>query len=130
MAINKYIYIGKASTCLPHSVADPDPGSGAFLTPGSGIQDEQKTRIRIRDDKPNHISESSETIFELKYLNSLMRIWDGKNLVPGSGMEKIRIKDKHPGSIILLPHIEKKGKGRVECNAVLADEGGVPLKPL
>jgi hypothetical protein len=27
----------------PHfsSVADPDPGSGAFLTPGSGIRDEQ-----------------------------------------------------------------------------------------
>jgi hypothetical protein len=23
------------------SVADPDPGSGAFLTPGSGIRDEQ-----------------------------------------------------------------------------------------
>jgi hypothetical protein len=22
-----------------HSVADPDPGSGAFLTPGSGIRD-------------------------------------------------------------------------------------------
>ncbi len=28
---------------LPGSVADPDPGSGAFLTPGS--------RIRIRDGK-------------------------------------------------------------------------------
>ncbi len=25
-------------SCLPHSVADPDPGSGAFLTPGSGIR--------------------------------------------------------------------------------------------
>jgi hypothetical protein len=23
-----------------YSVADPDPGSGAFLTPGSGIRDE------------------------------------------------------------------------------------------
>ncbi len=31
------------------SVADPNPGSGAFLTPGSGI--------------PEHISESLETIF-------------------------------------------------------------------
>jgi hypothetical protein len=32
---------------------------------------------------PDHISESLETIFGLKYLNSLMRIGD-----PGSGMEK------------------------------------------
>ncbi len=28
------------------SVADPDPGSGAFFTPGSGILDVQKVRIR------------------------------------------------------------------------------------
>jgi hypothetical protein len=48
----------------------------------------------------------------------------------GSGMEKIRIKDKRPGSTILLPHIEKKGKERVPCNAVLANERGVPLKSL
>ncbi len=26
------------STVLVHSVADPDPGSGAFLTPGFGIR--------------------------------------------------------------------------------------------
>jgi hypothetical protein len=35
------------------SVADPDLGSGAFLTPGPGIQDGQKKiRIRIRDENP------------------------------------------------------------------------------
>jgi hypothetical protein len=34
------------------SVADPDPGSGAFLTPGSGIRDGEKVRIRIRDEQP------------------------------------------------------------------------------
>jgi len=28
-----------------------DPGSGAFLTPGSGIRDELKIRIRIRDEQ-------------------------------------------------------------------------------
>ncbi len=28
------------------SVADPDPGSGAFLTPGSGIRDGYEFRIR------------------------------------------------------------------------------------
>jgi hypothetical protein len=33
------------------SVADPDPGSGAFLTPQSGIRDGQKIKIRIRDEQ-------------------------------------------------------------------------------
>jgi hypothetical protein len=28
-----------SSTYVPGSVADPDPGSGAFLPPGSGIRD-------------------------------------------------------------------------------------------
>ncbi len=36
----------------------------------------------------------------LKYLNSLMR-----NAVPGSGMEKIRIRDEHPGSATLFVSI-------------------------
>ncbi len=30
-------------------VADPDPGSGAILTPGSGIRDGQKIKIRTWD---------------------------------------------------------------------------------
>ncbi len=34
------------------SVADPDPGSGAFLTPRSGSRDGWKIRIRIRDEPP------------------------------------------------------------------------------
>ncbi len=36
------------------SVADPDPGSGAFFTPGSGIRDPGSgwTEIRIRDKHP------------------------------------------------------------------------------
>jgi hypothetical protein len=47
---------------------------------------------------PDHITESLETIFGLKYLNSLMwmRIRDPEiflTLDPGSGMEKIRIRD-------------------------------------
>ncbi len=33
-------------------VADPYPGSGAFLTPGSGIRDGKKSRARIRDEHP------------------------------------------------------------------------------
>jgi hypothetical protein len=35
---------------LLSNVADPDPGSGAFLTPGLGIRDGSK--IRIRDEQP------------------------------------------------------------------------------
>jgi hypothetical protein len=63
---------------------------------------------------PDHISKCIETIFfGLKYLNSLMR--DGKNSDPGSGMERILIRDagwkklgsgirdKHPGSATLPP---------------------------
>ncbi len=80
-----------------------DPGSGAFLTPGSGIRDGKKTRIRI----PDHISESLETIFCVK----ILKFFDAD---PGSGTEKIRIRypgwkkfgsgirDKHPGSATLF----------------------------
>jgi hypothetical protein len=35
--LNRFTNTGSA--CLFSSVADPDPGSAAFLTPGSGIQD-------------------------------------------------------------------------------------------
>ncbi len=34
------------------SGGDPDPGSGAFLTPGSGNRDGLKIKIRIRDEHP------------------------------------------------------------------------------
>jgi hypothetical protein len=34
--------ISLVTTLIHYSVADPDPGFGAFLTPGSGIQDGQK----------------------------------------------------------------------------------------
>jgi hypothetical protein len=52
------------------SVSDPDQGSGAFLTLGTGIWDGLKSRsesgIRIRDE---HLG--SKKFFGLKYLNSL-----------------------------------------------------------
>jgi hypothetical protein len=53
-------------------VADPDPGSGAFLTHGSGSEMEKSgSGMNI----PDHFSESLETVFRVKqYLNSLMRI--------------------------------------------------------
>jgi hypothetical protein len=43
----------------PGSVADPDPGSGAFLTPGSGIQKKISPDPGFR----THIFESLVTIF-------------------------------------------------------------------
>ncbi len=55
-----------------YSVADPDPGSGAFLTPGSGMIN------------PDHNSESLETFLgqKLKYF-----------LILDPGWKKIRIQD-------------------------------------
>jgi hypothetical protein len=44
---------------------------------------------------PDHISESLETIFGLK----ILKFFDSD---PGSGMEKFRIRDKHPGSATSL----------------------------
>ena len=39
--------------CTLTSVADPDPGSSAFLAPGSGIQDAKICiKIQIRDEHP------------------------------------------------------------------------------
>jgi hypothetical protein len=43
---------------------------------------------------PDHISEILETIFWVK----ILKFFDAD---PGSGMEKIRIRDKRPGSTIL-----------------------------
>jgi hypothetical protein len=46
-----------------------DPGSGAFFTPGSGIRDGYKKRMRFRDPRMEKI-----------------RIRDGKHSDPGSGI--------------------------------------------
>ncbi len=64
-----------------NSVANLDPGSGEFLSldPGSGMG-KKSAGMNNQD----HISESSEKKFGLKYLNSLMWIWDGKNSDAGS----------------------------------------------
>ncbi len=48
------------------NVADPDPGSGAFLTPGSGMG--KKSRSGSGMNIPDHISESLETILWVKIL--------------------------------------------------------------
>jgi hypothetical protein len=71
------------------SVVDPDPGSGMGKKSGS--------ESGIRNVLPgSYFLELRNHFLELKYLNSLMRIRDGKNSDQGSGMEKSRILD--PGS--------------------------------
>jgi hypothetical protein len=78
------------------SVADPDPGSGAVLTPGSGIRDGYK--IRIWDEKLGSYSESLETVLWVNILQFFIAdqgsglekfgsgIRNGKNSYPGSGI--------------------------------------------
>jgi hypothetical protein len=65
-----------------------DPGSGAFLTPGSGV------KIRIRDPGPGAQDEQPGSYFR-ELGNNFMdknsfKFFDAH---PGSGMEKIRIRD-------------------------------------
>jgi hypothetical protein len=95
---NKKLIPAQASRLPSSSVADPNPGSGVLMTPGSGTE---KNRIRVRDpgsgmNIPDHISES------LKQFFGLMRIRNLSN--PGSGMEKFGsgIRNKHPGSATQL----------------------------
>jgi hypothetical protein len=57
--LNLKEHIGTISS----SVVDPDPGSGNFLTPGSGMG--KKSTI------PDHISECLETVFWVKILEFL-----------------------------------------------------------
>jgi hypothetical protein len=69
---------------------------------------------KIRDKQPGRISESLKQFFGLKYFNFFIRIQDRKNSDPGFEMDRIRIRDKHPGSATLslsvnsLSVLEKK----------------------
>jgi hypothetical protein len=67
------------------SVADLDPGSGAFLTTGSGIRirDPGWKKIRIWDE--HHFSGSLDTVFGLK----ILKFFDA-NPDPESGIFLIR----------------------------------------
>jgi hypothetical protein len=88
----------------PTSVADPDAGSGAFLTPGSGMGKKSGSGSGINN--RDHISESLETIFGVKIIK-FFDLDPGSGIFltidPGSGVEKNRIWDKHPGSATLPP---------------------------
>ncbi len=83
----------------PSSVADPDPGSGAFLTPVSRMGKTSKSRsgIRIQDEHlKSYFWEFSNNFLGLKYLifyadpdpgAGILKFWpwirDGQNLDPG-----------------------------------------------
>jgi hypothetical protein len=82
----------------------PDPGSGAFLIQGSGI--DKKIKIRIRDEHAGSYFRELRTIFWVKILKcidadpGILLILD-----PGSEIGKIRIRDKHPGFATLFCYI-------------------------
>jgi hypothetical protein len=50
------------------SVVDPDPGSGAFLIPGSGMGKKSKSGSWMN--VLNHISKSLETMFWVKFFDA------------------------------------------------------------
>ncbi len=81
-------------------IRDPVPFVFVPLDPGYGMG--KKTGFDPRSESGtnnlDHISESLETIFWVKIL---------KILCSGSGMEKIRIRDKHPRSATLVLRLQK-----------------------
>ncbi len=70
-------------------MADPDPGSGAFFTPGSGMGNESRSgsKMNIRELRNNF------WVKILKFLDAECGCGSGNLFDPGSGMRKIRIRD-------------------------------------
>ncbi len=55
------------------NVADPDSGSGTFMSPGLGSGMGKKIRIRVRDEQPgSYFRELRNNFLGLIYLNALM----------------------------------------------------------
>jgi hypothetical protein len=71
-----------AQTMITSSVADPDPGSGAFITPGSGIRNSFFPDLGSQ----SHIFESLLTIFWVK---SYLILWKLAQIISFS-MSKIK----------------------------------------
>ncbi len=64
------------------SVTDPDPGSSAFLTSGSGMG--KKSGSRSGMNNPNHNSKSLERIF---FWVKILKFFDAD---PGSGIQDVK----------------------------------------
>jgi hypothetical protein len=87
-----------ADVILLGCVADPDSGSGVFLTPGSGI----RNRFFPDPGSHPHIFGNLMTIFWVESSIILCKVaqiffFTSSKLIPRS-----RIRDKHPGSATLL----------------------------
>jgi hypothetical protein len=89
------------------SVTDPDPGSGAFLTPGSGsgsgMEKNPEPGSGIRDEHPGSCKYQFFRLKVLKFFDADPDPGILSTLDPGSGMEKIGsgIRDNDPGSATL-----------------------------
>jgi hypothetical protein len=75
-----------------------DPGSGAFLTPGSGMGRKSASGSGIRDEQPASYFLELRNHFFGFFRVKILKFFDED---PGSGMEKSRIRVKHPGSATL-----------------------------
>jgi hypothetical protein len=71
------------SQAFASTIMVPDPGSGVFLIPISGIRKGKKSGSGSGMNNPDHISENLETIYGLKYGTSILKFFDGD---PGFGM--------------------------------------------
>jgi hypothetical protein len=81
-----------------------DPESDVFFASGSGIQDEEKIKIRIRDENfGSYFRELRNNFLGLKYLNSWCGSGSGIRDNLDRGWKKFRsgIRDKYPGSATL-----------------------------
>jgi hypothetical protein len=80
------------------SVADPHPGSGAFLNPGSGIWDGKKTRSGMNI--PDLTLENSVSVF---WVRNTLILFDA-DPDPRSGIRDGKFRIRDPGSRINIKH--------------------------
>ncbi len=87
------------------SVADPDPGSGAFLTPGSGMGRKSASGSGIRDEQPGSYFLELRKHFFGFFGVKILKFFDEDQ---GSGIETVRIRDpgwKKAGSVTYIKYI-------------------------